>query len=53
MPGLRFFVCDRCHTVYAAVESHRQCRHCTATPVEEISGGRQAAEYFAPSDGRG
>lgn len=53
MPGLRFFVCDECETAYADVEVPPRCHDCGAPTVEELSGGSQAAEYFAPADTRG
>jgi formate dehydrogenase maturation protein FdhE len=45
VPGLRFFVCEECGTVYADVERVR-CRRCDDGPVEELGPGRQAFDYF-------
>jgi hypothetical protein len=53
MLGLRFFVCEECETAYADIEVPECCHDCGAPALEELAGGSQAAEYFAPSDTRG
>lgn len=49
MPGLRFFACNRCDTVYADLEAPPQCSGCPHSQFEEITQSVQAEPYFAPS----
>jgi len=46
VPGLRFFVCEECGTVYADVDVPPQCRDCRDAPFAELEPENQAFDYF-------
>jgi hypothetical protein len=48
VPGIRFFACDRCDTVYADPGRPRWCDRCADARLVEITGDVQSAAYFAP-----
>ncbi|WP_187347743.1 hypothetical protein [Haloplanus rubicundus] len=50
MPGLRFFACERCETVYAAPEEPSGCDRCADGRLAELGDADGAAAYFAPVD---
>jgi hypothetical protein len=50
MPGLRFFLCLDCDTVYASPDEPPACADCDGHRLREITSGVQDASYFAPPD---
>jgi hypothetical protein len=52
VPGLRFFACERCETVYAAPEEPSDCDRCDDGRLAELvdAGRDAAAAYFSPVD---
>lgn len=48
MPGLRFFACDGCETVYALPDETFGCGRCEEGSLTEITASLQDDAYFLP-----
>jgi len=47
MPGLRFFACEQCQTVYANPPDPPRCHRCDVA-LREITDRLQDDAYFVP-----
>lgn len=52
MLGLRYFVCQRCETVFGLPGPPTECGRCGHERLSELSGDGDAAAYFAPVESR-
>jgi len=50
VPGLRFFVCNGCGTVYADVEQPSACHRCADEHIEALPAENQAFNYFTGTE---
>ena len=48
MLGLRFFVCERCDTVFAFPEDVSRCSACEEGSLDELTQTLAYDAYFAP-----
>lgn len=50
MPGIRFFACETCDTVYAIPDRPSNCDACGGAHLDEITDALGNAAYFSPPD---